>query len=222
MQSLAHVNVLFDLDGTFIDTAGDLTAALNYTIESEEIPPFDVETAKFFVGKGIAVMLERAFAKVNRQLDPDKKKVLFDKLLNHYLSNIAVHSRPFPGAVEVAEALRAKGAKVGICTNKLMGPTLLLLDALELRSLFDVVTGGDSFEVKKPDPRHLINTYAMMGSSQVQVMVGDTVNDFAAAKGAKALAVGVRFGYGSKDDLSEADILIDSFAELHEIVNKTA
>ena len=218
MATLEQSAVLFDLDGTFIDTAEDLTAALNHAISQVGIGPYDVEVAKYFVGKGTAFMISRAFAEAGRQLDPETHKTLTEKLLDYYLTNIARHSRPFDGALEAAAALKAEGALVGMCTNKLIAPARQLLQQLGIADVFDVVTGGDTFSVKKPDPEHLRQTFALAAPRKHWFMVGDTVNDFAAAKCAPALAIGVRFGYGTPADLAQADVLIDHFRDLPALV----
>lgn len=225
MQDLRHVQVLFDLDGTFIDTAADLTAALNHAIVADGLPPFSTGEAKHFVGKGVAFMIRRAFSATGRPLSEARLESLSTRLLEHYTANIARHSRPFPGAVEAAQALKARGARIGICTNKRIDLTRQLLRALELLDLFDAVTGGNSFEIHKPDPEHLRRTFALMqpppdSAPAQRVMVGDTVNDFAAAKGAPALAVGVTFGYGSPEDLAESQVLIDHFDELAPLIER--
>ena len=218
MAKLENSAVLFDLDGTFIDTAADITAALNHAIASVGMKPFAVEEAKYFVGKGVAFMLARAFAEAGEDLEPELHKALTERLLDYYIANIARHSRPFAGALEAVAALKAEGALVGMCTNKLIDPARQLLQELDIADVFDVVTGGDTFSVKKPDPEHLRQTFALAPARKHWFMVGDTVNDFAAAKGAPALAIGVRFGYGTAADLAEADVLIDHFDELPALV----
>ena len=222
MQNLSHVSVLFDLDGTFIDTAKDLTLALNHAIAGQGMEPFEVDEAKYFVGKGVVYMLQTAFARANKTLDEAKQEHLTALLLEHYTANISKFSRPFPHAMTCLAALKKSGAQVGICTNKRFEGAELLLKQLGIFDQFDVVTGGDSFAFRKPDPRHLLETFARLKPAEKLFMIGDTINDFAAAKAANAVAVGVKFGYGLAADLAEADHLIDSFDELPILIAKLA
>ena len=214
MLDLQNHAVLFDLDGTFIDTAKDLTEALNHAVAQIGLPPYDVSEAKYFVGKGVAHMLERALTRAGRTLDKDLQGQLTETLLEHYIANISRHSRPFPHAMDCLKELKSRGAKVGICTNKAYERAIQLLDELGITGEFDCVTGGDSFPFKKPDPRHLVESFALMEAGEKRFMIGDTINDFAAAKEAGVISVGVRFGYGLQTDLQEADHLIDDFESL--------
>ncbi|MHA1524337.1 MAG: HAD-IA family hydrolase, partial [Alphaproteobacteria bacterium] len=141
---------------------------------------------------------------------------MFEEFLVHYTANIADHSVPYPGVVNVLETYRATGVAMAVCTNKHEAASRLLLDKLGLTDFFAAILGGDTLEVRKPDPRHLLETVARAGgSAPTAVMVGDSATDVNAARAANIPVVGVSFGYTEIPMVElKPDRLIDHFDEL--------
>jgi len=157
--------IVFDLDGTLIDTAPDLAAALNAVLIEERLPEVSLDEVRHMVGRGARVLIERAMAAHGVTLTEPRTEDLMQHFLVHYEANIAATSRPFDGVVAQVQALAGKGHRIGICTNKPAYLANLLLAKLNLTSLFPVVLGADSRAYRKPDPRHLLGTLELAGGS---------------------------------------------------------
>jgi phosphoglycolate phosphatase len=185
--------LLFDLDGTLVDSVADLSAALNRLMQSRALPPFsDSETATM-VGDGAAVLIERAFAARSHTPDP----TALPEFLADYGANFAVQTRLYPGVAATLHELVADGWRLAVCTNKPEAPARSLLAALGVAQMFAAIGGGDSFPVRKPDPAHLLATLAAAGGcAQRAVMAGDHANDVAAARGAGIPCIFAMWGYG--------------------------
>jgi phosphoglycolate phosphatase len=216
---MAHPPTLvLDLDGTLVDTAGDLVATLNAIIGAQGLAPVPVDAAVTMVGHGARVMLERAFAAHGRTLTPESLDELTTRFIAHYVEHIAETSRPFPGAEAALDRFQAAGWRLAVCTNKLEGPARKLLGLLGLAGRFAAITGPDTFGFRKPDPRHLTETIRHAGGEPERaVMVGDSKIDVDAAKAAHVPIVAVTFGY-SPEPIAElgAERLIDHFDRLWE------
>jgi phosphoglycolate phosphatase len=188
--------VVFDLDGTLVDTAPDLVDTLNTMLAREGIPPVAYDTARMLIGGGVRPMLERALAEQGRVLPAAEMDDLFKAFLDHYAAHIADRSRPFPGVEQALDILAQRGCTLAVCTNKLAWLSLRLLDALGLTPRFAAICGQDTFEVKKPHPDALRKTVAMAGGNIAQtVMVGDSLTDIRLAQAAQVPVVAVDFGY---------------------------
>jgi phosphoglycolate phosphatase len=212
--------IVFDLDGTLVDTAPDLMNTLNTVLGEEGLPPLPYETAPLLVGRGAKVMLERGFAADGRPLEEPDASRLFARFIEHYLEHIADESRPFPGVLEVLDRFEAEGAILAVCTNKRTDLALAVLDALHLTGRFKTVVGPDMAPRPKPDASHLLRTVELCGGDPARaLMVGDSINDVLAARNAQIPVVLVSFGYTDipARDL-DADALIDGFDELYEQV----
>ena len=208
--------IAFDLDGTLVDTAHDLIGTLNWLLAQEGHPPLPLAEARPFIGRGARWMIERGFQAADAPLAPAQVQPLFERFIDRYTGHIADESRPFPGCVEALQALKAEGAKLVVCTNKLTGLSNALLDALDMSRLFDAVIGSDSTPAIKPDARHLQTAIAAVGGSMDRaIMVGDAATDAGAARAAKVPLILVSFGYTEVPaaELSP-DILIDHFDQL--------
>ena len=214
--------IVFDLDGTLVDTAPDLMGPLNAVLDEEGLPPLPYEMAPLLVGRGAKVMLERGFAADGQPLEEPEASRLFDRFIAVYLGRIADHSRPFPGVLEALDRLEAEGAILAVCTNKRTDLSLAVMDALDLTKRFKVIVGPDMAPRPKPDASHLLRTVELAGGDPKRaVMVGDSINDVLAAKNAEIPVVVVTFGYTDipAKDLG-GDALIDRFDELYDAVVK--
>lgn len=208
--------VVFDLDGTLIDTAPDIAAALNAVLMRRGRATVSLDDVRHMVGRGARVLIQRVLDRSGVPGTPQEIAELVEQVTEQYSANIAVMSRPFAGAEATARRLIAEGRKVGICTNKREGLSYQLLEALSLRDLFPVILGADSRPYRKPDPRHLLDTIAALGgSAQNAVLIGDSETDVSTARAAKVPVIAVSFGY-TETPARElgADVVIDSFDEL--------
>jgi phosphoglycolate phosphatase len=209
-----RVAVVFDLDGTLVDTAPDLTAALNHTLGTLALPPVPAETVRHLVGHGARRLIERGL-ELHGVPDAATVEASLATFLDHYAANICVASRPYPGVAPLLGALKEAGVPMAVCTNKPARMSRALLDALCLSAFFRANLGGDSLAVRKPDPRHLTETITRMGADgHAVVMVGDSSVDVATAKAAGVPVVAVSFGFNDRP-VAElgADAIIDHFAE---------
>ncbi len=213
---LADTTIVFDLDGTLVDTAPDLVRALNETLDLEGLPRVKLETARRFIGQGGRVMLERAAGFHGVTFSPERLDALMREFIGIYRADIACESKPFPGVLDAMDTLAALGAKFAVCTNKRTELSTLLLDALGLTDRFSAVVGADAVAECKPNPEHYRATVSRAGGTvRRSVMVGDTVADVAAARGANAPVIVVRFGYCDGDvEKLGADVLLDRFSDL--------
>jgi phosphoglycolate phosphatase len=202
----------FDLDGTLLDTAGDLAAAVNHALGMIGRPGFPVDAIRPFVGKGAKVMLERALAASGGDGDDLLAQVL-PVMLEYYGQNLSRHTAPYPGLIAAMDVLRGAGVKLAICTNKAERFTLPLIEQLGLTQYFTSIIGGDSVGIAKPDPApiHAMIDRAGGGST---IFIGDTINDIAAAKAAGIANIAVSFGFDPAVEHLEADAIIDHFDEL--------
>jgi phosphoglycolate phosphatase len=212
--------LVLDLDGTLVDTLDDLVATLNVILAREGMAPVDRSDARPYVGHGSRAMLQAAFDAQGRPLPAETLDRLWRAFLDHYAAHIADHSRPFPGAEAMLDRFAAGGWRLAVCTNKLEGLARQVLDALDLTRRFAVVSGPDTFGVKKPDPRHITETVrAAGGTPQRAVMVGDSIIDVEAARATRVPVVGVAFGYSAVPMAElEPDRVIGHFDELWDAV----
>jgi len=210
---LKDATIVFDIDGTLIDTAPDLTNALNHVLTGRGHAPVPAAAVREAVGRGARAMIEEAlrFARIEDDVD----RMLAD-FLAHYEANIAAMSRPFPGALEALDRLAASGARLAVCTNKRERLTRMLLEALEIESHFAAVAGRDTFLVSKPDPGHLLGVIAAAGGEPSRaVMVGDSAVDIRTAQSARVPSILVSFGYAPPPpEGPHADVVVDHFDQL--------
>lgn len=188
--------VIFDLDGTLIDTAPDLIDSLNYTVEAVDMAPFTFEDITHLVGQGVRVMIRRAFELRQVALDQETEDRLFDRYMVHYQAGMPGRSKPYAGVVDCMDRLAAAGMKLAICTNKTEQLAFPLIEGLGLLDRFEVMTCGDTFPVRKPDAGHIYGTIERAGGDPaLSVMIGDSVSDIRAAQNAGIPSVAVTFGY---------------------------
>jgi phosphoglycolate phosphatase len=208
--------VVFDLDGTLVDTAPDLINALNFVLEREGLPAVPLHAARNMIGAGARKLIERALELEGRSLGPHDLARLTRDFIDHYAAHIADFSRPFEGLEGALDDLESRGYRFAVCTNKLEWLSKLLLDRLALSSRFAAICGADTFGVSKPDPAILRETVARAGGQlSSTVMVGDAGPDVGVARRAGVPVIGVGFGY---TDVPIADLkpdrLIDHMREL--------
>jgi len=208
--------LVFDLDGTLIDTAPDLIGSVNHMLAGLRLAAVDAHLIRPEISFGARRMLEKALAIRDVRLGEAELDRLYADYLVHYERHIARESRPFPGLLAALDRLQQRGARLAVCTNKWEGLARSLLGQLGLLDRFAAITGRDTFAVYKPDPAHLLGTIALAGGEAGHaVMIGDSDTDIRTAKAAGVPVVAVSFGY---TDISVrelgADRVIDDFAEL--------
>ena len=193
---LNGATIVFDLDGTLVDTAPDLAAATNHALGLIGLEPVTVAELHPFIGHGSKAMIEAGLRLRHATLPQDEFERLHSSFFAYYADNIAVGSRPFEGVPELLDMLLAAGARLAVCTNKFEVLSRSLLQELGLAARFGAIAGGDTLAVRKPAPGHLTGVIDMAGGRPDRaVMVGDSEVDFATAVAAGIPAIGVTFGY---------------------------
>ena len=191
---MAGPTIIFDLDGTLVDTAPDLIDTLNVILGREGLPAVPYDLARTLIGHGARHMIARGLAMAGRT-DGDLDR-LFADFIAHYGEHVADRSQPFPGVESALDTLAARGCTFAVCTNKLEGLSVRLLEALGLAGRFAAICGQDTFAVQKPNPEALLGTLRRAGGSRARaVMVGDSQTDIATARAALMPVVAVDFGY---------------------------
>jgi phosphoglycolate phosphatase len=205
--------IIFDLDGTLVDTAGDLCASLNHALGVLGRPGVDPAGVRAMVGHGARKLLERGLAATG-EMTPELVEAGVRPFLDHYAANIAVHSRPFDGVEQALAALEGEGLTLAICTNKPVALAQALVAELGWAGRFQALLGADSRPWKKPDPRHLTDTLAA-ARGRAAIFVGDSRTDADTARAAGVPLVLVSFGYSVEPvETLGADALIHHFDAL--------
>ena len=212
---LKGCTIVFDLDGTLVDSAPDLLRALNQVMDLEGLPHPAEAVVRNFVGHGARRLIERAAGHFGAHYTDERLDQLTAAFIEFYSADIAALTRPYPGALEALDELAAAGAILAVCTNKRTGLSVQLLEALGMAERFAAIVGADSVTARKPDPHHFLETVSRAGGDPTRaVMVGDTDADARAAQGAGAPVILARFGYGSAIEDLSADALISGYEEL--------
>jgi phosphoglycolate phosphatase len=213
---MTALTIVFDLDGTLVDTAPDLIDTLNVVFAREGLPPADYAGARSMIGAGSRQMIESGLRQDGRPISPGELDRLFHDFIAHYSAHIAERSRPFPGLDAALDMLAARDCRFAVCTNKLERLSRQLLDALGMSARFAAICGQDTFGIQKPDPEFLWRTIrAAGGSLDRAVMVGDSATDIATARAAGVPVVAVEFGYSDVPVAQlRPDRLIGHFDEL--------
>jgi phosphoglycolate phosphatase len=199
--------VVFDLDGTLVDTAPDLIGALNFVLDREGLPPVPLQSARTLIGAGVRRLLERGLDVDGRHASAADIDRLTDDFIEYYAAHIADASRPFDGLESALDDLEAQGYRFAVCTNKLEWLSKRLLDRLGLSARFAAICGADTFGISKPDPAILQQTVARAGGQlSTAIMVGDAGPDIGVARRAGIPVIGVEFGY---TDVPIADLKPD-------------
>ncbi len=205
--------VAFDLDGTLADTAPDLAAALNHALMKLGRPTVPPEEVRYLVGHGARALLRKGLAESGPSGE-DLVEEGFPHFIDYYAANICTGTTCYSGAEAALDALKTRGVRTALCTNKPEGLTHLLLDALGWTGRFDAIVGGDTLPVRKPDPAPLHEAIARAGGGRA-VFIGDSITDADTARAAALPFVAVSFGFSDRP-ASElgADAVIDDYAEL--------
>ena len=216
--------VVFDLDGTLVDTAPDLINALNFVLDSEGLPPVPLHSARSMIGAGARRLIERGRELEGRSATTLDITRLTGDFIDYYAAHIADISRPFQGLEGALDDLGARGYRFAVCTNKLEWLSKRLLDQLGLSSRFSAICGADTFGISKPDPAILQQTILRAGGQlSSAIMVGDAGPDIGVARRAGVPVIGVEFGY---TDVPMADLkpdrLINHMRELPAAVRSLA
>ena len=208
--------ILFDLDGTLVDTAPDLLGALNHVLTGMDLAPVHLGAVAEMIGHGARAMIETGLKTQGAALSPMEMDAAFERFIAYYVENIALNSRPFDGAVEALETLRQGGARLAVCTNKRQDLSERLIGELGLMGHFDVVFGADRATNRKPHADHVFETLAEAGGVPGRALfVGDSRTDERAARNAGLPFVFVTFGYEAETaEAIAADVTIHHYSQL--------
>lgn len=213
-QRLRRKTLVFDLDGTLVDSAPDIAAAVNALFAELELPEVELALIRRMIGDGAPVLLERALAHVGAS---HSAADLMPRFSVHYGENAVRLTTVYPAVVETLTQLRDLGCCLGVCTNKPIGPTRAVLTALGLDSLIEAVVGGDSLPQRKPAPEPLLAVIdALGGTPDNAVLIGDSAVDLACAAAAGVPAIIIPSGYGMAEP--KATIIAASFADLPDVI----
>jgi phosphoglycolate phosphatase len=186
--------ILFDLDGTLVDTAADLHAATNHTLQSIGRAEVTLSQVRHMTGYGAVKLIEQGLEETGG-LEGLNMEDLRQTFLAYYSRNICVHSALYDGCTQMLSDLKEQGFQLAVCTNKPYAMAKTLLTDIGIAPFFSALTGGDSFTFRKPDGRHLNHTAAMLTGTGQVLMVGDSAPDIMAAKDAGMPVIAVDFGY---------------------------
>ena len=220
------LTILFDLDGTLVDTAPDLLSAHNHVMKKFGYSSRNLDEIKNLAGKGAAVMIGRSIWQSARKelssIDDKKTKdEMVKEFINYYGKNIAVKSKLVNGVYEFLKWAKSKNISMGVCTNKQEHLAVNLLKKIKIYDFFEYVAGRNTFDYCKPDPRHLTNTIEIMnGDIKKSIMIGDSENDAEAAKSAGIPMILLEDGYTEKKiEQIHHDHLIKDFVGIEKLVS---
>ncbi|MEI2302142.1 HAD family hydrolase [Ensifer sp. MJa1] len=213
---MSSATVVFDLDGTLVDTAPDLVASLNHAVTQVGLAPVGYADLTHLVGHGARAMIERTFALRQKPLNEALLERQLKEFVDFYHGSMPGDSLPYPGLVDALDRLSDAGFKLAVCTNKPEGLATRLLERLGLVDRFAAISGGDTFEVRKPNADHLLRTVANAGGlAERSVMIGDSLNDILVARNAAVPSIAVPFGYSDVPvEKLEPTVIIRHFDEL--------
>ncbi len=218
------LTIVFDLDGTLVDTAPDLIDTLNFTLTAHGLPAVPYDEARPMIGGGARGLIERALVAEARDCAPTDVDQLYAAFVAHYGEHIADRSRLFPHVEAALDRLAEAGYRLAVCTNKLERLSKKLLQTLNLANRFAMICGQDTFGVQKPDPQVFRATVLRAGGNPERaIMVGDSITDIRTARAANVPVVAVDFGYSDVPiENFRPDRVISSFADLVAVIDDLA
>lgn len=204
----------FDLDGTLVDSSADLAAGVNHALSQIGLPMHSIEEVKGFIGKGVRIMLERAL-RASGDFSEERLEALRPIFADYYSAHLSDFTQPYPGAIAALEALKARGVKLALCTNKSEQFTHPLLKQIGLHHYFDAIVCGDTLGqgILKPNPAPVLAMIERAGGGSC-VFIGDTSHDMEAARAAGIACIAVRFGFVDATDQLGADAILDTYPDL--------
>ena len=214
--------IVFDLDGTLVDSAPDLMDAHNYVMQKFGYHQKPLTDIRHLAGRGAANMILSSLKEEDKKFDHNIHKKMTDEFINYYRENISTKSKIIKGVNEFLAWGKSKKINFAICTNKMESLAIKLLREINLIEFFDYIAGADTFEYKKPDPRHLTNILEILDvKKEDSIMVGDSETDAETARIAKVNFILVKGGYTEKDQNSiYHNHFINDFTEMNEILSK--
>lgn len=214
--------VIFDLDGTLVDTAPDLMRATNHVLAEMGRRPLEMAEVRAFVGHGARALLTRGLAATGGMPEAYDVEPDYRRFVDYYSANIAHGSVPFPGLTRLLDRLKGEGYGLGVCTNKLEGLSVLLLGALDLSKYFGSVVGPDTLGIAKPDPKPFYEALNRLDlDSPRAIMVGDSETDILTARNAGVPVIAVPFGYTPRPVHEFGpDRMIGHFDEAYEAIQE--
>ena len=214
------LTILFDLDGTLVDTAPDLMGAHNHVMKKFGYPQKSLDDIKHIAGRGAWIMMQRTFR--DEIKDEKLKKEMVKEFINYYAKNIDRGSKPIKGVIKFLDWAKSKQILMAVCTNKQERLAVDLLKKINLSQYFEYIAGCDTFDFNKPDPRHLTNVIDIIGGDiNKSIMIGDSEVDSQSAYNAKIPFILVEEGYTEKN-INEIPhkTLIKDFSNFEKIVEK--
>lgn len=214
--------IIFDLDGTLIETAPDLHNCVNYLLQKDNLAPIELADMRLMIGQGAKKMIERGYAHHGISLEDDRMEELFQEFLAYYAKNISVLSKPYDGLLHQLDALKGSNHTLAVCTNKNESLARTLLSDLKMDHYFSAILGGNTLPIRKPDGLHITTTIERAGGIVSNaIMVGDSSTDIRAANNAGVPVIAVTFGYSAPDfDGFPPDATIDHYDELPHAILK--
>jgi phosphoglycolate phosphatase len=214
--------VIFDLDGTLIDSAEDLHRALNHTLAEYGRKTLDLTTVKSLIGGGLAALVKRGFEAMGPALSPKELEDVVSRFTHHYDEGLLVHTNLYPGVLMTLKTLLKNNRHLGICTNKTYDQSIAILEGLKISGYFDVITGGDSTDRRKPDPKPLLKTLEEMGATPTTALfVGDSEIDVETAVRAGTISILVTYGYANGElKTIGATRIIDDISLIPKVVHE--
>lgn len=219
MNYIANPLIVFDMDGTLIDSLPDLANSARYLMKEYDLPSVTDQDVRLMIGDGMKVLVERLFSFVGNKASTINFDEAMDRFIAYYMDHSTEYSKPFDGAMQAMEEFKKRGWKIALCTNKITKAAEQILVQLKIDHFFDAVGGGDLFADKKPHACHLEGIMKMVNADPTKtVMVGDHINDILVAKNAHiAGCIYAAWGYGKPELIQQATQSANSILELPDL-----